>query len=395
MFAVSGSSSTGGDRSFWRRNVVKISFLLARLRVSIVRVFEKILLGPIAGNAPYSIIYSLDGSSYDDEVKNHIAEKKQIYSETFEYYEFPDSYPPQFRRYKSFERKSVYLLEDVITSPLTGAIWLPEGKILRESVGSLGRLMGWGNTLRDTCLPVEATSIESEIVCCPPTGYYHWLLEVMPNLINAMKVCPDASILLSVESPGYIKEALALLFGEEVTSRLILSDVPVPVTRIAMSQFEEHSGFVRLEDIEALRSAFLSADRTSRNRAGRIYVSRSRTAGRRIGNEKDVERVLIREGVEIVHLEELAFAQQIELFNCADEIIAPHGAGLANLVWAKPLTRVLEIFPYRFFNDCYARLSLSRSLAYDNVSCIPDPASHGIIDEDMILAWLSIPRSET
>ena len=393
MFTISRLSLTKNkDRSVRMRSVIKISSSLIRIRFLVVRIIEKMLLGPIASNAPYSVIRSLDENSHDAEVKKHIADKKQICREKFEYYDFPDSYPPQFRRYKSFERKSIFLLKDVVASPFTGAIWLPEGKLLQESVGSLGRLMGWGKILHDTCLPLKLTSIESQIVCCPPVGYYHWLVEVMPNLINAVNVCPNAKVLLSVESPAYIRQALALLFGDGYTKRLVVSDAPVQVMRIAMPQFEEHSGYVRLEDIETLRKTFLSEKRTLGNSPTRIYVSRSRTARRSMGNEKEVEKVLLREGVEIVHLEELAFEQQIELFNCADEIIAPHGAGLANLVWAEPFSRVLEIFPHRFFNDCYARLSVSRSLAYDYFSCSPDAHSHGYIDVDKITSWLDLPR---
>ena len=33
--------------------------------------------------------------------------------------------------------------------------------------------------------------------------------------------------------------------------------------------------------------------------------------------------------------------------------MAPHGAGLTNLVWCSPQTKVLEIFSPRYVNLCY------------------------------------------
>lgn len=383
-------SRPDASRTDRTRKTTKTRLSLIKIRFVIVRAIKKVLLGSIASGAPLTVVRSLEESSHEGIVSHHIVEKSQIYNEKFEYYDFPESYPPQFRRYKSFERKSVFLLRDVVASPLTGAIWLPEGRILQESVGSLGRLMGWGNALYDVSLPVGLTSTESAIVCCPPAGYYHWLLEVLPNFMSAIERYPGATVLLHAESPSYIKEALALLLGDGFESRLIESDRPIRANRIAMPQFEAYSGFVRLEDLDKLRNSFLCQDEILYKCPSRFYISRSRTKKRRIGNEREIEKELRREDVEIIYPEQMTFRQQIELFSHANEIIAPHGAGLANLVWAKSHSRVLEIFPDQFFNDCYARLSTSRTLNYHHVTCKPDANSHGTVDIDQIMAWLEV-----
>lgn len=391
MFSKLTPPTIDTGRKIWTRKIVKARISLVKIRFLIVGVVKRMLLGSIVSGAPLTIIRSLEESSHDEVVSHHIVEETQIYNEKFEYYEFPESYPPQFRRCKGFERKSVFLLRDVLASPLTGVIWLPEGRILQESVGSLGRLMGWGNTLYDVSLPVSSIRPKSAVVCCPPTGYYHWLLEVLPNVISAIEKYPDVKVLLLAESPGYIKEALVLLLGDGFRSRLIECDSPIRATRIVMPQFEGYSGFVRLEDLEILRNSFLCRDSKLAELPRRFYISRSRTPKRRIGNEMEIESALVQEGFETVHLEEMTFGQQVELFSRADEIVAPHGAGLANLVWVKSHSRVLEIFPNRFFNDCYARLAVSRSLNYHHVTCKPDANSHGAVDLDQIMAWLSGP----
>jgi len=47
----------------------------------------------------------------------------------------------------------------------------------------------------------------------------------------------------------------------------------------------------------------------------------------------------------VKELENCSLAEQIALFDQAEVVVAQHGAGLANLIWAKPPTKVVEIYP--------------------------------------------------
>lgn len=75
----------------------------------------------------------------------------------------------------------------------------------------------------------------------------------------------------------------------------------------------------------------------------RIYISR-KNSSRKILNEYELINLLEEHEFEIVQCENLSVAQQIKLFSQANLIVAPHGAGLTNLIYAeKP--RVIEIVP--------------------------------------------------
>jgi len=52
-------------------------------------------------------------------------------------------------------------------------------------------------------------------------------------------------------------------------------------------------------------------------------------------------------------LESLTVAQQAMTFQSARVVIAPHGAGLTNLVFCRPKTIVIEIFSPAYINCCY------------------------------------------
>lgn len=75
----------------------------------------------------------------------------------------------------------------------------------------------------------------------------------------------------------------------------------------------------------------------------RIYISRAAAKVRRVINEAEVTAALTRHGFLCIRLEEMPLVDQIQLFQQAEIIVAPHGAGLANMVFSPPGATVVEI----------------------------------------------------
>lgn len=94
----------------------------------------------------------------------------------------------------------------------------------------------------------------------------------------------------------------------------------------------------------------------------KLYISRGDATLRRVKNEKEVLALLEPLGFEGQMISHLPFPEQAALFASADVIVAPHGAALANLMFCRPGTQVLEVFPENYFNDCFIRLSKSMEL---------------------------------
>lgn len=81
-------------------------------------------------------------------------------------------------------------------------------------------------------------------------------------------------------------------------------------------------------------------------RPSRLFVSRAGRGGAaRVteSDEKIFDEVLIDYDVKKVWLEKLSFQAQIDHFSNASLIVSPHGSGLANLVFAPPTAKVLEL----------------------------------------------------
>jgi len=99
-------------------------------------------------------------------------------------------------------------------------------------------------------------------------------------------------------------------------------------------------------------------------RRTRIYVSRGDAIIRKVRNEATLKRLLARYGFESYEMGRLPFARQVELFASAEAVVAPHGAGLASLMFCAPGTQVLEIFSADYIIDWYAILSRTMGLDY-------------------------------
>lgn len=97
--------------------------------------------------------------------------------------------------------------------------------------------------------------------------------------------------------------------------------------------------------------------------ARHVYISRSRTT-RRPPLEDQLSAALSKRGFNIVHTENMSFGDQVALFKSAHIIVAPHGAGLANLGFCKPGVRLIEIFNPDFVATDFYRRSLPINANY-------------------------------
>ncbi|MFN4016074.1 MAG: glycosyltransferase family 61 protein [Reyranella sp.] len=86
--------------------------------------------------------------------------------------------------------------------------------------------------------------------------------------------------------------------------------------------------------------------RYGRDRSGELlYVSRNESSMRRILNEEELLPGLRDMGFHIISPAKLSLADQIEAFRNARVVLGAHGAGLTNILFCRPNTTLIEIFP--------------------------------------------------
>ena len=192
-------------------------------------------------------------------------------------------------------------------------------------------------------------------------GYCHWLLEELPRLLALPS--GEAANLLVHAAPPFAREALALRGGTETltgvrrSSHFACAPLLVP-TLAAEAGAPAPAALRRVREF----AAPLGCDRPGAGE--RVYFSREKAARRRVANEAALWAELEGRGFVRVFLEDLGWAEQIAVCRAARVVVAPHGAGLANLVFCAPGTRVVELVNRAYFNPTFWRLAALGGLDY-------------------------------
>ncbi|MDJ0707109.1 MAG: glycosyltransferase family 61 protein [Leptolyngbyaceae cyanobacterium MO_188.B28] len=100
-----------------------------------------------------------------------------------------------------------------------------------------------------------------------------------------------------------------------------------------------------------------------------IFISRKNAGRRRIVNEDELIEKLSRLDFVAYTLEDMSVADQARLFSQAEIIVAPHGAGLTNMIFSEKAA-IIELFgsgmPLFYFS-----LAKGLGFQYDFLKCQP------------------------
>jgi capsular polysaccharide biosynthesis protein len=200
-------------------------------------------------------------------------------------------------------------------------------------------------------------------------NYFHMLTQIVPAFA-AYDTDPEFSDgILLLGAPGEVLyRALQLAAPSTISNVQALTvppGVPLDVEDLTYSSFlsgcSDPSAFCRsLFSRMAARATVLESTPSP----PAIYISRSDSVMRPMRNEHELITTLARFGVVPVVLSRLTLDEQIILFRNARVIIAPHGAGLANVVFAAPGTVLYELFPSSYVNPAMNRLAQMQGLHY-------------------------------
>ena len=200
-------------------------------------------------------------------------------------------------------------------------------------------------------------------------NYYHWLFDSLPRLHLLQLAGYDLEDLdyfvLNAARPAFQVQTLAYL-GISVAKLIYTSKRELlECGRLVVPSMPGLVGYPPAWVCGWLRRTFLATPYPVSTR--KIYISRAHAQGRQVVNESAILPMLAEFGFEVVHAEHLSFAQQVELFSSARQIVAVHGAGMSNIVFAPPEAEVLELCSPIHGNDCFSTLAANGDLRYDSL----------------------------
>jgi hypothetical protein len=328
------------------------------------------LLGHLPGALPARSIASIEASHYKPLLRRHVEKIEEVGNAQLARYSFPESYPAEFRREKVFERRLLFTVTDAVISPYSGLCWLPEKYLLQESGGSLEKILNWGGIQYEMLLASEGLQSRVPHLVVPSAPFYHFMWEHLTVILQTLTRYPDTRLILPEHTPAYVVQALDLTLGLDWQKKAIRVKQPQRAERLYLPSIEVNSGFIYPDYIRLLQERFAPLKEGIPAGQDMIYISR-RYSTRKMAGERELEQALEGLGFKIVYAEKLTLGQQLQTFYRAGFVIAPHGAGLSHLQMCLPGTKLLEIFPHNYFNDCYARLAVACGLDYDYMTCLP------------------------
>ncbi|GEM_PF-121852 len=198
-------------------------------------------------------------------------------------------------------------------------------------------------------------------------SYYHLLTDLLPHLLDSPRfpvLVPEFMPLVFVD---FLREA-----GFEV--QILAADV-FRVEKLIIPEMKTPDW--NLDKIKKIRTFAENmypqlSSHQSRSQQ-RIYVSRKLAVKRHLANEEEFLGLLKEHKFRKVYLEQMSVREQVELFRSASHVIAAHGAGLTNVLFAPADVKILEIRPLRTSGQfCFENLF---SLGWSNNEFFVPPKS--------------------
>lgn len=250
---------------------------------------------------------------------------------------------------------------------VNSAVITPDHKLLADlSTGSAELVFFSSQIKRPTEIDGTVVFLTQKFMMAG--NYFHWMFNVLPkfDVLRRSGIdlsCVEKYAIYRSDRP-FIQETLNIL--GVAGSKIIQSCnhphikaksliVPSPIVHIPSKQ-----------NCDFLRSQFLpeSSIECKNHQPERIFITRQEAAYRHILNEEELITCLKRFDIHPVRLETLSVLEQAALFSQAKVVVAPHGAGLTNLVFCQPGTKVIEIFPRDYVVAVYHLISNHCGLQY-------------------------------
>ena len=235
--------------------------------------------------------------------------------------------------------------------------------------------------------PRQTVQLDRIVALQPPDlpNYYHWVTECLPQLLLLKEIMdddPNALFLAPRESwPKFITEHLDLLGIDR--SRCIPStagpslryfarhltyvDWQWPISQSPVAEQTAATWYPPRSLLLRLRAQLAEPHPPAEERDRVIYTSRPTGRQRGVENEGElIEMLRTRYGdkLDVFTGEGMTAQEQIDVFRHARLVVAPHGAGLANIVFCAPGTTIVEFPVLPAVLNFFAHLAVACDLDY-------------------------------
>ncbi|MBJ6119685.1 glycosyltransferase family 61 protein [Pontibacter sp. BT310] len=298
-----------------------------------------------------------------------------------------------------YRQKEQYLvkLDHAVILGNSGAV-VQEGKVVVESVFDVSRLAKSPAFKTPALLfPSYKKGLYTSVLHFPwaENNNYHWYFDCLPRLYNVLQtIAEPIKVIMRRDLPKYQHETLQFLLQAHPNVQLVYigKHEKWEIEEFLLPSFVSNaqSGYLPLPVSNWLRSKIWEGYKVEKSgQKRRIYISRAKAKTRQLLNEEQLLPLLASYGFEVIKAEELSYQQQVQLFYNTEAVIAPHGAGLTNLLFAEHC-KVLEFHPANLVKTHY--FLLCKGLGFDYsaiVGSVGNASENYSIELQRVEEWLS------
>ena len=175
-------------------------------------------------------------------------------------------------------------------------------------------------------------------------NYSHWFTAHLPKVLLLKARGELGPVLLPATRPSFIDDSLRLMGIDPHAFETFEPGVPIEVDELTVLGTDRF----RPELLRLVRDACPIPEAEQPHR--RVYISRAKAERRQLVNEDELWPLLEAAGFAHVFMEDLSFEAQVRLMRETAVVVAPHGAGLTNMMFCPPGTHVVEIADLSFPN---------------------------------------------
>lgn len=194
-------------------------------------------------------------------------------------------------------------------------------------------------------------------------NYYHWIIDSLPRLLSVKNEIQqdNYTLLLPYNCPSYILSTLN--YFEIKNVEFFKNNIYLNVKNVCLPYYLAGSGHIHPNRVLELKREFTSKIK-SNTTIKRIYASRGTQKNRKVNNEMEVIKLLLKYDFEIVYFENYTFTEQVELTKNVQYFISSHGANMTNVLFMPDNAKVLELIREDNPNFCYWAVSSVARLNY-------------------------------
>lgn len=238
--------------------------------------------------------------------------------------------------------------------------------------GFIVRFGRTGKALAPRDVPVQEVD-EPGLFLGGAHNYYHWLTDYLPRLAADEAQAPwrDLPLVVNSHLTPYQRRSLELLGIDPARLRPARAGAFQRFRRLAVPRLpgrafrpggepEWMRPTLTPRTMEWLDRRFARHAVPERGSPRRIMLLRGESAFRRCENEAQIAQVARQHGFEPVRAETLDFERQIALFAGAEAVLAVHGAGCTNMLFAPRGACLIELHPAGHLPGFYVHLTRLR-----------------------------------